>query len=44
MLPQEFVPLFTVTLFHIVVTVEAVQRGFGNVNPPVWTKHRLSYT
>lgn len=40
MLPQEFISLFTMALFHIVVPVEAVQRGFGNVNPPVCTKHR----
>lgn len=35
MLPQEFVPLFPVTLFHVIVTIEAIQGGFRNVNPPV---------
>lgn len=38
MLPQELIPLFTVALFHIVVTVEAIQGGFGNVNSPVCTE------
>lgn len=40
MLPQEFVPLLAMTLFHVIVTVEAVQCGFGDVNPPVCTKNR----
>lgn len=40
MLPQELIPLFPVALFHIIVTVEAVEGGFGNVNPPGDTKRR----
>lgn len=43
MLPQELVPLFPVALFHVVVTVEAVERGLGDVNPPVYTKRRSLY-
>lgn len=34
MAPQEVVAILPVTLLHLVVAVQAVQSGFGDVDPP----------
>lgn len=34
MFPQEFIALFAMPFFNFIIPVQAVQSGFGDVNPP----------
>lgn len=34
MFPQEFIALFAVPFFNFIIPIQAVQSGFGDMNPP----------